>query len=68
MRTCILANGPTPKKTHTKMDRNIGHHLKNKNKGTPKVFQRVYIFTYTLKEFTALGRSFLDHYTLKLSS
>ena len=23
MRTCILANGPTPKKTHTKLDRNI---------------------------------------------
>ena len=44
MRTCILANGPTPKKTHKKLDGNIGHHLKKKKTGTPKVFQRVYVF------------------------
>jgi hypothetical protein len=42
------------KKTHKKLDGNIGRHLKKKNTGTPKVFQRMF-FTYTLKEITALS-------------
>ncbi len=44
MRTCVLADGPKPKKTHTKLDKNIGCHLKKKTIGTPKVFQRLYVF------------------------
>jgi hypothetical protein len=41
MRTRVLADGPKPKKTHTKYDENIGRHLKKKKIGTPKVFQRL---------------------------
>jgi hypothetical protein len=44
MRTRVLADGPKPKKTHTKYDENIGGHLKKKKIGTPKVFQRLYVF------------------------
>jgi hypothetical protein len=44
MRTRVLADGPKPKKTHKKYDENIGRHLKKKKIGTPKVFQRLYVF------------------------
>jgi hypothetical protein len=53
MRTRILANGPTPKKTHKKLDGNIGRHLKKKNGNAKSV--PTYVFTYTLKEITALS-------------
>ncbi len=44
MRTRVLADGQKTKKTHTKYDENIGRHLKNQQIGTPKVFQRLYVF------------------------
>jgi hypothetical protein len=44
MRTCVLADGQRTKKPHKKYDENIGRHLKKKKIGTPKVFQRLYVF------------------------
>ncbi len=39
------------KNTHKKYDENIGRHLKKKKIGTPKVFQRLYVFHLSQPNF-----------------
>jgi hypothetical protein len=54
-RTCRWTKAK--KNTHTKYDENIGRHLKKKKIGTPKVFQRLYVFHLYAQRNHSLGRN-----------